>query len=299
MADLVGKAVPSVTDWQYLNLNYVEQGASSTRTSASSAGAATSPARTPRTRPSRATKNGKRHFEVIDDECVGCNLCVSVCPVPNCITHEARCSRARWTSGRAAGVGRVRQLATTASRMNLGAAGSQRGTPGCADPSTQRRPATGESRCARTVVDVRRRAAGARAGQVDLNIAAGEFVSLIGPSGCGKTTLLRVIADLEHITAGQVLRQRRQPARRAAGARLRLCVPGAGAVPLAHRAGQCDAAAADPGPRRAPSAATVAREQLERVGPARASSANTPGSCRAACSSACRSPARWPSSRSS
>jgi NitT/TauT family transport system ATP-binding protein len=41
--------------------------------------------------------------------------------------------------------------------------------------------------------------------EVDLTIAQGEFVSLIGPSGCGKTTLLRVIADLEPITAGQVL----------------------------------------------------------------------------------------------
>ena len=40
---------------------------------------------------------------------------------------------------------------------------------------------------------------------IDLNIAEGEFVSLIGPSGCGKTTLMRVIADLEHISAGQVL----------------------------------------------------------------------------------------------
>jgi NitT/TauT family transport system ATP-binding protein len=40
--------------------------------------------------------------------------------------------------------------------------------------------------------------------QVDLAIAPGEFVSLIGPSGCGKTTLLRVIADLEPITSGEV-----------------------------------------------------------------------------------------------
>jgi NitT/TauT family transport system ATP-binding protein len=40
---------------------------------------------------------------------------------------------------------------------------------------------------------------------VDLRIGDGEFVSLIGPSGCGKTTLLRVIADLEHITSGSVL----------------------------------------------------------------------------------------------
>ena len=39
---------------------------------------------------------------------------------------------------------------------------------------------------------------------IDLRIEQGEFVSLIGPSGCGKTTLLRVIADLEPITAGQV-----------------------------------------------------------------------------------------------
>jgi len=40
---------------------------------------------------------------------------------------------------------------------------------------------------------------------IDLDIHEGEFVSLIGPSGCGKTTLMRVIADLEKISAGQVL----------------------------------------------------------------------------------------------
>ncbi|QPE04885.1 ABC transporter ATP-binding protein [Microbacterium schleiferi] len=37
---------------------------------------------------------------------------------------------------------------------------------------------------------------------VDLDVAPGEFVSLIGPSGCGKSTLLRLIADLDEATTG-------------------------------------------------------------------------------------------------
>ncbi len=40
---------------------------------------------------------------------------------------------------------------------------------------------------------------------VDLEIADGELMILVGPSGCGKTTLLRMIAGLEEITAGQIL----------------------------------------------------------------------------------------------
>jgi len=39
---------------------------------------------------------------------------------------------------------------------------------------------------------------------IDLTVAPGDFVSFIGPSGCGKTTLLRVIADLETPTAGDI-----------------------------------------------------------------------------------------------
>ncbi len=39
---------------------------------------------------------------------------------------------------------------------------------------------------------------------IELEIAAGEFVSLIGPSGCGKSTLLRLIGDLEVPTSGAV-----------------------------------------------------------------------------------------------
>ncbi|MFC3001690.1 ABC transporter ATP-binding protein [Falsiroseomonas tokyonensis] len=46
---------------------------------------------------------------------------------------------------------------------------------------------------------------------VNLDIAPGEFISLIGPSGCGKTTLLRVIADLERATGGSIAVNGRTP----------------------------------------------------------------------------------------
>lgn len=39
---------------------------------------------------------------------------------------------------------------------------------------------------------------------INLSIKSGDFVSFIGPSGCGKTTLLRVIADLEKATSGNL-----------------------------------------------------------------------------------------------
>jgi NitT/TauT family transport system ATP-binding protein len=40
---------------------------------------------------------------------------------------------------------------------------------------------------------------------VDLEVAAGEFVTLIGPSGCGKSTILKLVAGLNPVTAGQLL----------------------------------------------------------------------------------------------
>src|SRR6201991_930932 len=39
---------------------------------------------------------------------------------------------------------------------------------------------------------------------IDLEIADGEFFSMLGPSGSGKTTVLRLIAGFETPTAGRV-----------------------------------------------------------------------------------------------
>jgi multiple sugar transport system ATP-binding protein len=40
--------------------------------------------------------------------------------------------------------------------------------------------------------------------ELDLEVAAGEFVVLVGPSGCGKSTLLRLIAGLEELSSGEI-----------------------------------------------------------------------------------------------
>ena len=40
---------------------------------------------------------------------------------------------------------------------------------------------------------------------VSIDVADGEFVVIVGPSGCGKSTVLRMVAGLEAITAGEVV----------------------------------------------------------------------------------------------
>jgi len=44
--------------------------------------------------------------------------------------------------------------------------------------------------------------------QVSVDVAQGEFFSLLGPSGCGKTTLLRMLAGFESPTAGELFIER-------------------------------------------------------------------------------------------
>ncbi|MCD9026281.1 ABC transporter ATP-binding protein [Cohnella sp. NL03-T5] len=39
---------------------------------------------------------------------------------------------------------------------------------------------------------------------IDLEIGANEFVTIVGPSGCGKSTLLRIVAGLEEASEGDV-----------------------------------------------------------------------------------------------
>ncbi|MEF7612707.1 ABC transporter ATP-binding protein [Aquincola sp. MAHUQ-54] len=39
----------------------------------------------------------------------------------------------------------------------------------------------------------------------DLQVAENDFITILGPSGCGKSTLLRIVAGLDHPTAGEVL----------------------------------------------------------------------------------------------
>jgi dihydropyrimidine dehydrogenase (NAD+) subunit PreA len=86
LSDFVGKAVSNVTDWQYLNMNY-KIIASIDQQSCIQCGLCHIACEDTAHQAIAALRvDGKRRYEVIDAECVGCNLCYHVCPVPGCIT---------------------------------------------------------------------------------------------------------------------------------------------------------------------------------------------------------------------
>ena len=83
--DFRGRAVPAMTDWQYLNLNYVAK-AEIDQDLCIKCGRCHIACEDTSHQAIFPTVDGVRKFVVNDNECVGCNLCVLVCPVENCIT---------------------------------------------------------------------------------------------------------------------------------------------------------------------------------------------------------------------
>jgi len=83
LSDLIGRATPNVTDWQYLNLNYIAK-AKINQDACIKCGRCFAVCED--TSHQAISMSGDRVFEVIDAECVACNLCVNVCPVEDCIT---------------------------------------------------------------------------------------------------------------------------------------------------------------------------------------------------------------------
>ena len=82
-AELVGRAVPNVTDWQYLNLNYVTK-AVIDQEACIKCGRCYAACED--TSHQAIAMSEDRTFSVKEEECVACNLCIDVCPVENCIT---------------------------------------------------------------------------------------------------------------------------------------------------------------------------------------------------------------------
>ena len=83
LSDLIGRAVPNVTDWQFLNLNYTTK-AQIDQDMCIKCGRCYAACED--TSHQAIAMLPGRVFEVKDDECVACNLCLDVCPVADCIT---------------------------------------------------------------------------------------------------------------------------------------------------------------------------------------------------------------------
>ena len=94
-----GRAIANVTDWQYLNLNY-DIKARIDQDKCIRCGLCHIACEDTAHQAITKEKNGVRHFEVIDSECVGCNLCMHVCPVDECITmHRVdHAAHGDWTT---------------------------------------------------------------------------------------------------------------------------------------------------------------------------------------------------------
>ncbi len=87
ISEFSGKASTKAVNWQDLNLNYITK-AVIDQDACIKCGRCHIACEDTSHQAITQSKDGERHFEVINEECVGCNLCVNVCPVENCITME-------------------------------------------------------------------------------------------------------------------------------------------------------------------------------------------------------------------
>ena len=83
---------PNVTDWQYLNLNYVTK-ARIDQDLCIKCGRCHIACEDTSHQAIANMVDGRRMFVVKDEECVGCNLCVEVCPVAGLHHHGGHAAR--------------------------------------------------------------------------------------------------------------------------------------------------------------------------------------------------------------
>ncbi len=88
--DFRGRAVPTVKDWKDLNLNHIDK-AVIDQDSCIQCGRCHVVCEDTSHQAIFYTKSetGERRFEINEAECVGCNLCVSICPVPDTISMRS------------------------------------------------------------------------------------------------------------------------------------------------------------------------------------------------------------------
>ena len=87
--DFMGRAVPTVKDWKDLNLNHIDKAVINQDSCIQCGRCHVVCEDTSHQAITFTKEEGVRKFEVNEAECVGCNLCVSICPVPECITMRS------------------------------------------------------------------------------------------------------------------------------------------------------------------------------------------------------------------
>jgi len=88
LGDFTGLAVGRVKDWNQLNINFDTKAQINPNLCIDCGRCHIACEDTSHQAIRISGSPNKRLFTVVDEECVGCNLCAIVCPVPDCITMQ-------------------------------------------------------------------------------------------------------------------------------------------------------------------------------------------------------------------